>query len=318
MDKNAISNKLLYPLATFAVGVLIGLWAFGERLSHREIQVNGTEDATISAMPVGLERTPLTPDSASPKATELLPRATAAVAVSSDEPPAPFQPAAADGGGVRRLQQLEQEIGQLSQRILWLEQALVVQQPASDLRDGQDDEEQAEEKPADTPERKQEALITAGVAPDLAADIVWRQSQRALERLEIQDLARREGWFGSDRYFDELSEFEAGADGLQEEIGDLAYDRYLFDMAISNRVMVDSVIQGSPAAQAGVVSGDIIISYADERLFGWSELREATAAGERGETVRVSVLRGQDVVDLFIPRGPLGVRLDTTLMEPLD
>ena len=82
--------------------------------------------------------------------------------------------------------------------------------------------------------------------------------------------------------------------------------------------MVDSVIQGSPAAQAGVVSGDVIISYADERLFGWSELREATAAGERGETVRVSVLRGQDVVDLFIPRGPLGVRLDTTLMEPLD
>lgn len=318
MDKSAISNKLLYPLATFAVGVLIGVLAFGGRLSHRETQVNGTGDTTISAMPVGLEQTSPTPDSASSMATEPLPKATAAVAVGSDEPPAPFQPAAADGDGERRLQQLEQELGQLSQRILLLEQALVRQQPVSDLPDEQDDEDQAEEKPADTPERRQEALIAAGLTPDLAADIVWRQSERALERLEIQDLARREGWFGSDRYFDELSEFEANAGDLHDEIGDLAYDRYLYDMGKSNRVMVDSVIQGSPAAQAGVMPGDVIISYADERLFGWSELREATAAGERGETVRVRLLRGQDVVDLFIPRGPLGVRLDTTLMEPLN
>jgi len=318
MPKSAISNKLFYPLATFAVGVLIGVLAFGERPSHREIHVNGTEDATISAMPVGLEQTSPTPDSASSIATELLPKATAAVAASSDEPPAPFQPATADGDGAQRLQQLEQEMSQMSQRILLLEQALVLQQPVSDLPDEQDDEDQAEEKPADTPERRQEALIAAGLKPHLAADIVWQQSQRALERLEIQDLARREGWFGSDRYFDELSEFEASADDLQDEIGDRAYDRYLFDMGKSNRVMVDSVIQGSPAAQAGVASGDVIISYADERLFGWSELREATAAGERGETVRVRVLRGQDMLDFFIPRGPLGVRLDTTRMEPLE
>ena len=320
MIRNAISTRILYPLATFALGLTLGAFALGERLPSQETRLGGIDAATVGALS-------LVSDQASPPvrlspetAPDTPPSAAAAAALDSHEEPAPVRPTATGANDPQRLQKLEEAFGRLSERILLLEQAVSLQrqQAAADPPDKRASEEQAEEQPADTAERRQEALVAAGVDQDLAADIVWRQSQRALDRLEIQDLARREGWFGSDRYFDELRDFEAGADDLRAEIGDAAYDHYLYTMGKSNRVMVDSIIQGSPAEQAGLAEGDVIISYADERLFGWSELREATAAGERGETVHVRVMRGQDTIDFFMPRGPLGVRLDTTTMEPLE
>lgn len=312
--------NILYILAIFSAGVLVGVLALGELESDTEHDVNGVEAASASVKSGTPRRATSAPEPASTSSNKLLPGASAAIATSDDEQSTRIQASAAGANDTPRLQQLEHAVNRLSQRIIVLEQALALQeqQPESGAFVVQDAEEEEPEQLADTPENRQEALIDSGVEPDLAADIVWRQSQRALERLEMQDLARREGWFGSDRYFDELSKLETSAVGLHEEIGDAAYDRYLYSMGKSNRVMVDSVIQGSPAEQAGLVTGDIIISYADERLFGWSELRQATASGERGETVMVRVLRGQDMVDFFMPRGPLGVRLDTTIMAPLE
>ena len=63
-------------------------------------------------------------------------------------------------------------------------------------------------------------------------------------------------------------------------------------------------------AGAGVQAGDIILSYADERMFSWSDLRDATSDGERGEVVFLRLQRGGETLDISIPRGPLGVRLD--------
>ncbi len=319
MIRSANSTRIIYPLATFALGLLLGAFALGERLPPQETRIGGVDAATVAAFPLMSDQLSPPVPSSPARSPDAPPTVAAAAALYSREEPAPIQPDATDANEQQRLQRMEDELGRLSQRILLLEQTLSLQQQAAAARiEEPASEEQAEEQPADTPERRQEALIAAGVEHDRAADIVWRQSQRALERLEIQDLARREGWFGSERYFDELREFEADVDDLRADIGDAAYDRYLYTMGKSNRVMVDSVIQGSPAEQAGLVEGDVIISYADERLFGWSELREATAAGERGETVHLQVLRGEDAIDFFMPRGPLGVRLDTTTMEPLE
>ena len=50
---------------------------------------------------------------------------------------------------------------------------------------------------------------------------------------------------------------------------------------------------GEPADQAGLRSGDLILSYADERVFDWSDVRGATTAGERGEMVPVTVQRAR-------------------------
>ncbi len=71
----------------------------------------------------------------------------------------------------------------------------------------------------------------------------------------------------------------------------------------------------APAAR--LRPGDLIESYAGQPLFSASDLRDATAAGERGELERVQVRRAGRSLDVNLSRGPLGVQLDTTRAEPL-
>ena len=59
-----------------------------------------------------------------------------------------------------------------------------------------------------------------------------------------------------------------------------------------------------------------LLSYDNERMFNWNELQAATAKGERGEYVNVTVLRNGQLVNLWMPRGPLGVRLGAARVKP--
>jgi hypothetical protein len=51
-------------------------------------------------------------------------------------------------------------------------------------------------------------------------------------------------------------------------------------------------------------------------VFNYSDLRDATAAGERDELVQVQVRRGRQVFDAWLARGPLGVQLDSARAAP--
>ncbi len=77
-----------------------------------------------------------------------------------------------------------------------------------------------------------------------------------------------------------------------------------------------SVIDGSPAAAAGIETGDIIFSYGEGRVLGVNDLQQRTREGSAGETVRVEVGRGDETVQVHVPRGPLGVRLRPARVEP--
>jgi S1-C subfamily serine protease len=70
------------------------------------------------------------------------------------------------------------------------------------------------------------------------------------------------------------------------------------------------------AELAGLQPGDLIESYAGQPLFGYADLRDVTAGGERGELVLVQVRRDGRVLDLNLSRGPLGVQLDSARAEP--
>jgi S1-C subfamily serine protease len=67
-----------------------------------------------------------------------------------------------------------------------------------------------------------------------------------------------------------------GQDGQYQMSGLPPYDRYLVAMGESNRVRVEDVLQESPAAQVGVQPGDLIVRYADARVFALDELVNAT------------------------------------------
>lgn len=168
-----------------------------------------------------------------------------------------------------------------------------------------------------TPDERRDALVSAGVDRGLADDILGRESRLELDRLNLRDLAVREGWIGSDRYRDELNALAGEERSVRDEIGDTAWDRYLYDTGADNRVAVSAVIPGSVAEAAGLQPGDLVESYAGERLFGFAELRDATTQGESGELVPIRVKRGGAVVEAWVPRGPLGVRMEMTRADPV-
>ena len=202
------------------------------------------------------------------------------------------------------LTQLRRRVGELEQRLAAVQAAPGPAGSAARTRLGA------------TGEGQRTALVKAGWSEEDAAALVQRQGQRSLERLDLRDSAQREGWLGTDRYREEIARLDAGAVPLREELGDAAYDRYLYATGEDNRVRVDSIIPGSVAELAGLQPGDLIESYAGQALFGYADLRDATAGGERGELVRVQVQRNGRTLDLNLSRGPLGVQLDSARAEP--
>ena len=88
---------------------------------------------------------------------------------------------------------------------------------------------------------------------------------------------------------------------------DATYSRYLYATGQPNHIRVTSVISGSPAETAGLAAGDVILRYDGERLFSGRALRTASRDGSAGETVSLDILRDGDRMQMFMPRGPLGV-----------
>ena len=165
-------------------------------------------------------------------------------------------------------------------------------------------------------ERTVRSLIAAGIDEQSAADIQSRRDQYQLARLELFDQATREGWINSDDFGERLSELGEQRVDLRAELGDSAYDEYLFESGNNNRILLESVINGSAAQIAGLQIGDMVISYADERVFNTRELQSATRAGSRGEYVQVSFERAGQFLSADVPRGPLGVTLRGSRVAP--
>lgn len=182
------------------------------------------------------------------------------------------------------------------------------------LPEGVDDSIAAFDGRAERDERS--ALIAAGVDPQRVNEIGQRRDQFQLARLDLIDQASREGWRESDRFEEQMSNLRDQQPDLRSELGDDAYDRYLFEQGGTNRVGVAAVIEGSAASLAGILPGDVIVSYGNDRVFQGRELQSATRAGSRGENVQVSVRRGDEIMAVELPRGPLGVTLDAFRLTP--
>ena len=161
-----------------------------------------------------------------------------------------------------------------------------------------------------------EVLASLGIDESVADTIKKREEERELEQLYLRNQATREGWVGTERYFEQAQKLTNKSDLYREELGDNNYDQYLYESGQFNRVSVKNVIAGSPAANIGIESGDIIYSYNNARLFSWMELTSLTSQGTAGELVSMEIHRGEQVIDMYIARGPLGVRLIGTKINP--
>ena len=75
-------------------------------------------------------------------------------------------------------------------------------------------------------------------------------------------------------------------------------------------------ILNSSEEEAGLQPGDLIELYGDTRVLWFEDLSTATSEGERGELVPVRIRRDDGIVETWLPRGPLGVRMDRARVDP--
>jgi hypothetical protein len=161
-----------------------------------------------------------------------------------------------------------------------------------------------------------EVLAAAGFARSDVERFRERVGGIELERLYLRDQAAREGWLGSSRFVEEGRRLDESFAALREEFGEDLYDWMLYAEGRPNRVAVTEVLPGSAAESAGLQPGDLIVRYDERRVLSPLELRDATSAGEAGAWVEVELLRDEETVELLLPRGPLGVRLEERKVEP--
>jgi membrane-associated protease RseP (regulator of RpoE activity) len=108
-----------------------------------------------------------------------------------------------------------------------------------------------------------------------------------------------------------LEDVRRGLSELREDLGDENYDQLLFAAGEDNRVAIKKVMRRSPVARAGLVEGDIILSYGGQNVYAPMDLhelaRESTGASEpvpityeRSGQVFTGVINGGDVGALLI------------------
>ena len=162
----------------------------------------------------------------------------------------------------------------------------------------------------------QQALISVGMDGELMERIEQRVEKQEMQQLYLQNQARREGWYGTSRYFEEQRKADSEDNIYREELGDERYDKFLFETGQNNRVTAYNVLSGSPAEKVGIQANDIVYSYNNKRIFSWDDLTRATAEGDPQQMVRVEVIRDGEPLEFYLKRGPLGIRLGSQKVNP--
>jgi hypothetical protein len=153
-----------------------------------------------------------------------------------------------------------------------------------------------------SPEYRQNRLVEAGFSPEQAQLLVDREAQMRMEIMNASYEARRQG-----ESFNPSDLQRAAHVELRTELGTDAYERYLEATGQPTSVNIYEVIDNSAGKNAGLQTGDEIVGYNGERVYSLRDLRGLTIAGEPGETVTVDIVRDGQPMQLYMPRGPLGI-----------
>jgi hypothetical protein len=161
----------------------------------------------------------------------------------------------------------------------------------------------------------EQALIEGGMDSVQASQLKAFFEQLEMERLYLRDQAAREGWDRA-RLRDEFRQLDDKEESLRDQLGESAYDAYLYASGQSNRVAVTSVLASAQAGQVGIEAGDHILRYDNQRVYNWRDLRTATTSGDISDVVEVEVDRDGETLQFYLARGPLGIRMDSLSVAP--
>ena len=150
--------------------------------------------------------------------------------------------------------------------------------------------------------RRAESLVAAGFSVSEAESILRRESELQMEALQARYDAQRSGESTAG-----LRTREFLTNTLRQELGDTGYERYLEANGRPTAISISTVFEGSPALAAGLQPGDQITRYDGRRVFNMNEITTLTMQGQAGERVAVDIVRDGVLMQVSIPRGPMGV-----------
>ena len=175
---------------------------------------------------------------------------------------------------------------------------------------------QQQARAANSQQTPEQRLLAAGFTQQQLTAISRLESRDQMRQIEIDDQARREGWLGTERYTKEVQALIAQGSAARRTLSDTEFDRYLYAQGRPNRVVVQSVIETSPAERAGFLPGDVLVSYGGQRIFSNQELTNSRSTGTVGENVVVEILRDGRPMRISLPRGPMGITGGMTAIDP--
>jgi hypothetical protein len=174
--------------------------------------------------------------------------------------------------------------------------------PAADDASAADEPEDAPRGSAlGSPASRIDALVAAGFSAARAEEIVRREAE-----LRTTAAYREYERTGTVRPLTGAAQTASEA-SLRAEIGEDDYERYLAALGRPTSINVASVAAESAAANAGLMPGDEIRTYAGERVFNLRELNESALRHSLGETVPLTVVRDGRQLQLYVTGGPLGL-----------
>lgn len=151
---------------------------------------------------------------------------------------------------------------------------------------------------------KRQSLLEYGFAEDETNWILQQEAQVQLDTLQEQYRARR-ARVELDK--SNGTQVRSQFDQLREKLGDNYYERYLEANGLPTSINVRSVLERSPASNAGLKAGDQILSYDGKRVFNIRDLNGLTVLGQEGQSVLIEVERDGSPVQITLPRGPIGI-----------
>ena len=160
-----------------------------------------------------------------------------------------------------------------------------------------------------------QALIDSGMANTRASELKAYFEQLEIERLYLRDQSIRESW-DRQKYRDARLTLANKEDDLKNQLNESEYNAYLYASGQANRVAVTSVLASAQAGIAGIMPGDHVIRYDNQRIYNGFDLREATSGGNIDDTVALEVERNGEIIQFYLPRGPLGIRMNSVSVAP--
>jgi hypothetical protein len=161
----------------------------------------------------------------------------------------------------------------------------------------------------------EQALIDRGMNSSQVSELKIYFEQLEMDRLYLRDQSIRESW-GREKLAEAMQALESREEDFKSQLGESTYDEYLYAAGRPNRVEVTSVLEKGQAGMAGIMSGDQITRYDNQRIYNGFDLREATTSGNISDSVEVEIVRDGRTMQFYLVRGPLGIRMNSVSAAP--